>query len=39
MQVALLPVAFYTGDDFRPGHRLPAAELTHWNAWGGGAPT
>jgi nitroreductase len=39
MQVALLPVAYYTGDDFRPGHRLPAGELTHWNDWGVATPS
>jgi nitroreductase len=35
IQVALLPVAYYTGSDFRPAKRLPAQDLTHWNAWGG----
>lgn len=33
-QAALLPIAYYTGDDFRPAQRTPAAELTHWNGWG-----
>jgi len=33
-QVALFPVAYYTGDDFRPAHRLPAEQMTHWDAWG-----
>jgi nitroreductase len=33
-QTVLFPVAYYTGDDFRPAHRLPAAEMTHWDAWG-----
>ncbi|MFM7535849.1 MAG: nitroreductase family protein [Acidimicrobiales bacterium] len=33
-QVALFPVAYYTGDDFRPAHRLPAKQMTHWDAWG-----
>jgi nitroreductase len=32
-QVALLPVARYTGDDFKPGVRRPAAEITYWNGW------
>lgn len=32
-QAALLPVAYYTGDDFRPAKRTPAAERTHWNGW------
>lgn len=33
-QAALFPVAYYTGDDFRPAHRLPSAEMTHWDSWG-----
>lgn len=33
-QAALLPVAYYTGDDFNPAKRLPATELTSWNEWG-----
>ncbi|HYB12727.1 MAG TPA: nitroreductase family protein [Myxococcota bacterium] len=33
-QVALFPVAFFTGRDFRRAERLPAAKRTHWNAWG-----
>jgi len=33
-QAALLPVAYYTGDDFKPAQRQPAAERTHWNGWG-----
>ncbi|MSO59881.1 MAG: nitroreductase family protein [Ilumatobacteraceae bacterium] len=33
-QTVLFPVAYYTGDDFRPAHRLPAGEMTHWNSWG-----
>lgn len=33
-QAALLPVAYYTGDDFQPAKRLPAKELTSWNEWG-----
>ncbi len=32
-QLACIPTAFYTGDDFRPAHRKPAEELTYWNAW------
>ena len=34
-QVALLPVAHFTGTDFRPARRLPAGERTHWDRWGG----
>ena len=33
-QVALLAVAYFTGEDFKPAQRLPAGERTHWNAWG-----
>jgi nitroreductase len=33
-QTALLPVAYYTGGDFKPAKRLPARNQTHWNAWG-----
>ena len=33
-QTALLPVAYFTGSDFRPAKRLPARQKTYWNAWG-----
>jgi nitroreductase len=32
-QTALLPVARYTGDDFKPGRRRPVSEVTYWNGW------
>jgi nitroreductase len=32
-QVALLPVAYYTGDDFKPAPRRAAEELTYWDEW------
>jgi nitroreductase len=32
-QVALLPVAYTTGDGFKPAARRPAAEVTYWNSW------
>ncbi|HMN27656.1 MAG TPA: nitroreductase family protein [Caldilineaceae bacterium] len=32
-QVALLPVAYYTGDTFHPAERIPAREVTYWNGW------
>ncbi len=32
-QAALLPVAYFTGTDFKPAKRLPAKERTHWNSW------
>ena len=34
LQVALLPVAHFMGDDFRPARRLPVEEVTYWNGWG-----
>ena len=33
-QAVLLPVAYFTGETFKPAKRLPAAEQTHWNGWG-----
>jgi nitroreductase len=33
-QAALLPVAYFTGTDFKPAKRLPARQSTHWNTWG-----
>ncbi|MCE2463084.1 MAG: nitroreductase family protein [Dehalococcoidia bacterium] len=35
-QAALVPVAYFTGTDFKPAERRPAQELTHWNTWGQG---
>ncbi len=32
-QTALLPVAYYTGEDFKPARRIPAQEVTSWNGW------
>ena len=32
-QVALLPVAKYTGDTFKPGRRRPVEEITYWDGW------
>ena len=32
-QCALLPVAYYTGDDFKPATRRPASEVSYFNAW------
>jgi nitroreductase len=32
-QVALTPVAYYTGDDFKPGARTPAEQVTYFNGW------
>ena len=30
----MLPVAYYTGTDFKPAKRLAARDRTHWNTWG-----
>jgi nitroreductase len=32
-QTALLPVAHFTGSEFKPAKRLPASGRTHWNEW------
>ena len=32
-QAGLTPIAYYTGDSFRPGPRLPARDVAMWNAW------
>lgn len=36
-QAGLIPVGHYTGTDFRPVRRRPAAEITYWNGWKGTA--
>jgi nitroreductase len=33
-QVALLPVAYTKGDDFKPAHRPPIEDITYWDTWG-----
>ena len=33
-QAVLLPVAYFTGGDFKPARRIPATQLTYWNVWG-----
>lgn len=33
-QAALLPVAYYIGEDFNPARRVPAVEVTSWESWG-----
>jgi len=33
LQVALLPVAYTKGTDFKPAERPGAETITHWNAW------
>jgi nitroreductase len=32
-QAGLTPIAYFTGDDFRPAPRIPLETVTHWNAW------
>ncbi len=33
VQTALIPVAYFTGDDFQPARRRPVEEITYWNGW------
>jgi len=33
MQIALLPVAYTLGSDFKRAKRAPVADITHWNKW------
>jgi nitroreductase len=33
-QAALLPVAYYTGEDFQPAKRIPVRQVMSWNEWG-----
>ncbi|MEL6893734.1 MAG: nitroreductase family protein [Actinomycetota bacterium] len=33
MQIACIPTAFYTGDDFKIARRRPAEQVTYWNTW------
>ncbi len=33
-QVALFPVAYTIGTDFKPANRPPVEEITSWNMWG-----
>ena len=37
-QAALFPIAYFTGEDFKPAHRVPLQEVVHWNTWGQRAP-
>ncbi|KAA3663860.1 MAG: nitroreductase [Chloroflexi bacterium] len=32
-QAALLPIAYFLGDDFKPAKRMPATEVTSWEQW------
>jgi nitroreductase len=33
MQVALLPVAYTLGTEFKPARRLPVERIVHWDVW------
>ena len=33
-QVALIPVAYTTGGDFKPAARPPVEDITYWDTWG-----
>ena len=33
MQVALIPVAYTIGTDFKPGTRKPLDSMVHWEQW------
>jgi nitroreductase len=33
-QTALLPVAYFRGEDFKPAKRIPSREITYWDSWG-----
>ncbi|HKF77392.1 MAG TPA: nitroreductase family protein [Candidatus Dormibacteraeota bacterium] len=32
-QAGLTPIAYYSGDGFRPAARLPLESVAHWNGW------
>ena len=32
-QTSMLPVAYFTGTDFKPASRLSLVDRTHWNRW------
>jgi nitroreductase len=32
-QAGLFPIAYTQGTEFKPASRLPAADVTHWDAW------
>ena len=34
IQAALLPVAYYTGEDFKSAKRKPIEDFTYWDEWG-----
>jgi nitroreductase len=38
VQACMIPVAYFTGDDFKPAVRRPLSEVTYWNRWGEAPP-
>jgi nitroreductase len=34
-QLALIPVGYFTGDDFKPAERRPVDDVVYWNRWRG----
>ncbi len=38
IQIALIPIAYTKGTDFKKGNRNPLADSLHWDGWGGSAP-
>ncbi|HZT65022.1 MAG TPA: nitroreductase family protein [Acidimicrobiales bacterium] len=38
LQVALLPVAYTKGTDFKPAARPPVERIVHWDSWGNKTP-
>ena len=37
-QAVLLPMAYFTGETFKPAPRVPLNEIIHWNQWGQRTP-
>ncbi len=37
-QAVLFPMAYFTGETFRPAPRVPLEEVVHWNNWGQRTP-
>lgn len=37
-QAVLLPMAYFSGDTFKPAARVPLDEIIHWNQWGQRTP-
>lgn len=38
IQIALIPIAYTKGTEFKPGSRNALEESLHWDSWGGSAP-